>query len=39
VLSRFSGLIFGPGATVDAAGELESPTESGFLRIDNIYFR
>jgi spore coat protein H len=39
VLERFSGLVFGPAASVDPAGELSSPTETGFLRIDNIYFR
>jgi hypothetical protein len=39
VLSRFDGIVFGPTATVDAAGELSAPTETGFLRIDNIYFR
>jgi hypothetical protein len=39
VLQRFDGLIFGPGATVDAAGELSAETEAGHLRIDNIYFR
>jgi hypothetical protein len=39
VLQRFDGLIFGPGATVDPAGELSTATEVGYLRIDNIYFR
>jgi spore coat protein H len=39
VLSRFNGLIFVPAATLDAAGELTQPTETGHLRVDNIYFR
>jgi spore coat protein H len=39
VLSRFTGLIFGPSATLDAAGELTAPSETGYLRIDNIYLR
>jgi hypothetical protein len=39
VLSRFSGLVFAPGATVDAVGELVAETETGHLRVDNIYFR
>lgn len=39
VLKRFTGLIFGPGATLDAAGELTAASETGFLRIDNIYLR
>jgi spore coat protein H len=39
VLSRFTGLTFGPAATVDDYGELVAETETGFLRIDNIYFR
>jgi hypothetical protein len=39
VLQRFTGLVFGPGATLDAAGELSAQTETGHLRIDNIYFR
>lgn len=39
VLRRFTGLVFGPGATLDAGGELSSERETGFLRIDNIYFR
>jgi spore coat protein H len=39
VLQRFSGLAFGPAATMDAAGELAAATETGHLRVDNIYFR
>lgn len=39
VLSRFAGLIFAPAATFDGAGELVSETETGWLRVDNIYFR
>jgi hypothetical protein len=39
VLSRFSGLILAPSATFDGAGELLGETETGHLRIDNIYFR
>jgi hypothetical protein len=39
VLSRFQGLIFAPAATFDGAGELVSETETGWLRVDNIYFR
>ena len=39
VLQHFNGLIFGPAATLDAAGELSAATETGYLRIDNIYFR
>lgn len=39
VLSRFTGLTFGPSATFDADGELAAETETGYLRIDNIYFR
>jgi hypothetical protein len=39
VLQRFDGLIFGPVATMDSAGQLSAETEAGFLRIDNIYFR
>ena len=39
VLSRFGGLIFAPAATFDGAGELASETETGWLHIDNIYFR
>jgi hypothetical protein len=39
VLSRFTGLTFGPAATVDDYGELAAVTETGYLRIDNIYFR
>ncbi len=39
VLQRFTGIIFGPGATFDASGQLASESETGRLRIDNIYFR
>jgi spore coat protein H len=39
VLERLSGVVFGPAATVDATGELTLETESGHLRVDNIYFR
>lgn len=39
VLQRFTGLVFGPGASVDSAGELSAESETGHLRIDNIYFR
>ncbi len=36
VLSRFTGLIFAPSATMDEAGELASASETGFLQIDDI---
>jgi spore coat protein H len=39
VLQRFTGLVFGPSATLDAAGELTAASETGYLRIDNIYLR
>jgi hypothetical protein len=39
VLSRFSGLIFVPDATLDASGEMLTETEDGWLRVDNMYFR
>jgi hypothetical protein len=39
VLQRFTGIIFGPSATFDDSGELASESETGELRIDNIYFR
>ena len=39
VLSRFDGLMFVPQATVDLNGELVTDTETGYLRVDNIYFR
>jgi hypothetical protein len=39
VLSRFDGLMFVPQATVDVNGELMTETETGYLRVDNIYFR
>ncbi len=38
VLERFSGLIFAPTATFDAAGDLATEEEPGFVHIDNIYF-
>lgn len=39
VLQRFGGLVFAPAATFDEAGNLLVDPESGFLRVDNIYFR
>lgn len=39
VLSRFNGLMFVPAPTRDASGELLSKSETGYLRVDNIYFR
>jgi len=39
VLQRFTALVFGPSATVDATGELGAASETGYLRIDNVYFR
>jgi len=39
VLQNFGGLIFVPGATLDPSGELKSAEETGFVAIDNIYFR
>jgi spore coat protein H len=39
VLQRFTGLVFGPAATVDATGQLTAESEVGWLRIDNVYFR
>jgi hypothetical protein len=39
VLQRFTGLVFSPSATLDPAGELTAASESGHLRIDNIYLR
>jgi spore coat protein H len=39
VLRNFDGLIFGPSATTDPAGELTAAEETGFVAIDNIYFR
>jgi hypothetical protein len=39
VLARLDGIIFGPSATLDVGGELTAATETGYLRIDNIYFR
>ena len=38
VLERANGVLISPLATVDPAGELRSDTETGHLRIDNIYF-
>jgi spore coat protein H len=39
VLSRLNGLAFSPAATTDANGELTAETETGYLRVDNIYFQ
>ena len=39
VLLRFSGLVFAPAPTVDASGDLAADSESGFIQIDNVYFR
>jgi hypothetical protein len=39
VLQRFQGLLFSPPPTLNAAHELSAESESGSLRIDNIYFR
>jgi spore coat protein H len=39
VLQRFTGIAFGPTANVDSSGELSAATDTGQLRIDNIYFR
>jgi hypothetical protein len=38
VLERANGVIISPLATVDSAGELAADTETGHLRVDNIYF-
>jgi spore coat protein H len=38
LLQRFTGIVFGPAATVDGTGELTAPVETGYLRVDNIYF-
>jgi hypothetical protein len=39
VLQHFTALVFGPSATVDTKGELSAASETGYLRIDNVYFR
>jgi hypothetical protein len=39
VLQHFTGLVFAPTATVDIAGKLGAASETGYLRIDNVYFR
>lgn len=39
VLQKFGGLIIAPGATTDPEGELKTAMETGFIAIDNIYFR
>jgi spore coat protein H len=39
VLSRLNGLAFSPAATTDLDGELTAETETGYLRVDNIYFQ
>jgi spore coat protein H len=39
VLQNCSGIILAPSATTDDAGELISAVETGFLQLDNIYFR
>ncbi|MEY2929746.1 MAG: hypothetical protein RL033_495 [Pseudomonadota bacterium] len=36
VLSRFSGLLFAPAASMDVAGELLTESETGFLQVDDI---
>lgn len=38
-LATMWGLIFVPGADVDEYGELAAATDSGFLEVDDIYFR
>jgi hypothetical protein len=38
-LSRLNGLAFSPAATTDTNGELTAETETGYLRVDNIYFQ
>jgi spore coat protein H len=38
-LTVFTGLIFNPEPSWDDVGVLPTETESGFLQIDNIYFR
>lgn len=39
VISRFTGLIFAPGALTDGDGTLIGSSDPGFLRVDNLYFR
>ena len=39
VINAFGGLLFAPSPTTDSAGEMTAASESGFLQIDNIYFR
>ena len=38
VLEHASGVLISPIATVNSSGELQTDTETGHLRIDNIYF-
>jgi spore coat protein H len=38
LLQRFTGIVFGPAATVDGVGELRGEVETGFLRVDGVYF-
>jgi hypothetical protein len=39
VLATFAGIIFVPQPQLDGAGELLQPSDSGYLEIDNVYFR
>jgi hypothetical protein len=39
VLERFDGLIIQPVPNQDSAGELVDEVETGYLQVDNIYFR
>jgi hypothetical protein len=39
VLRKFGGLIIAPAASTDPAGELKTAVETGFIAVDNIYFR
>ncbi|HET9953470.1 MAG TPA: CotH kinase family protein [Polyangiaceae bacterium] len=39
VLSRCNGVALAPSATFDANGELASEEETGYVQVDNIYFR
>lgn len=39
MLATFWGLIFVPGADVDAYGDLLAESDPGFLEVDNLYFR
>ncbi len=39
VLSQFTGLIFSVAPNRDSEGEMREAQETGFLQIDNIYFR